>query len=132
MEYESYIEAWRTRVKKRKEREKQLLKIAKERAKECAKFLAEKFNVREVYLFGSLAEGFFHEGSDIDLAVEGLGPHLYFKALAELHEVSGGFKIDLVPLESSSYKDTILKEGERLYESKGSSKVDSITGGYSK
>ena len=132
MEYESYIEAWRTRVKKRKEREKQLLKIAKERAKECAKFLAEKFNVREVYLFGSLAEGFFHEGSDIDLAVEGLGPHLYFKALAELHEVSGEFKVDLVPLESSSYKDIILKEGERLYEFKGSSKVDSITGGYSK
>ena len=82
MEYEAYIESWRARVKKRKDREKQLSKMAKERAKECAKFLAEKFNVREVYLFGSLAEGFFHEGSDIDLAVEGLGPHLYFKALA--------------------------------------------------
>jgi len=119
MEYEAYIESWRARVKKRKDREKQLSKMAKERAKECAKFLAEKFNVREVYLFGSLAEGFFHEGSDIDLAVEGLGPHLYFKALAELHEVSGGFKIDLVPLESSSYQDVILKEGERLYEFKG-------------
>jgi predicted nucleotidyltransferase len=88
------------------------------------RFLAEKFNVRGVYLFGSLAEGFFHEGSDIDLAVEGLEPHLYFKALAELHEVSGGFKIDLVPLESSSYKDVILQEGEQLDEKfKGSSKI---------
>jgi len=126
MEYEYYIEAWRARVKKRKEREKQLAKVATEQARKCAKFLAEEFKVREVYLFGSLAEGFFHEGSDIDLAVEGLEPHLYFKALAKLHEVSGGFKVDLVPLEASQFKDIILKEGERLYEAKGSSKIDSI------
>lgn len=115
MEYQSYIEAWRARVKKRKEREKQLSKTATERARECAKFLAEEFKVRGVYLFGSLAEGFFHEGSDIDLAVEGLEPHLYFKALAKLHEVSGGFKVDLVPIEASPFKDIILKEGVRLY-----------------
>ncbi|MBM3234813.1 nucleotidyltransferase domain-containing protein [Candidatus Poribacteria bacterium] len=86
----------------------------------------EKFNVRRVYLFGSLAEGFFHEDSDIDLAVEGLEPHLYFKALANLHEVSGGFKVDLVPLEVTPYKDIIVKKGERLYEAKGNSKIDSI------
>ena len=128
MDYESYIETWRARVKKRKEREEQLMKIAKERAKECAEFLAENFNVREVYLFGSLAEGFFHEDSDIDLAVEGLEPHLYFKALTKLHDVSEGFKVDLVPLEASPYKDIIVKEGERLYEAKGSSKIDSIEG----
>ena len=130
MEYGSYIEAWRARVKKRKEREKQLSRIAKERARECAKFLAEKFKVRGVYLFGSLAEGFFHEDSDIDLAVEGLEPRLYFKALAKLHEVSGGFKVDLVPLEASPFQDIILKEGERLYEAKGSEKTDSIKGEY--
>lgn len=126
MDYESYIEAWRARAKNRKNREKQLSKVATERAKECAKFLAEEFKVRRVYLFGSLSEGVFHEGSDIDLAVEGLEPHLYFKALAKLNEVSGEFKIDLVPLESSSHKDIIVKEGERLYEAKGSSKIDSI------
>jgi predicted nucleotidyltransferase len=128
MEYESYIETWRARVNKRKEREKQLSKVAKERAKKCAEFLAEEFKVRRVYLFGSLAEGFFHEDSDIDLAVEGLEPHLYFKALAKLHEVSGGFKVDLVPLEVSPYKDIIVKEGELLYEAEGSSKIDSIKG----
>jgi len=119
MEYEAYIESWCARAKKRKNQEKQLSKIAKEQAQKCATFLAEEFKVRGVYLFGSLAEGFFHEGSDIDLAVEGLEPSLYFKALARLHEVSEGFKVDLVPLESSSYKDVILKEGERLYEFKG-------------
>jgi len=32
MEYESYIETWRARVKKRKEREKQLSEIAKKQA----------------------------------------------------------------------------------------------------
>ena len=119
MEYEAYIESWCARAKKRKNQEKQLSKIAKEQAQKCATFLAEEFKVRGVYLFGSLAEGFFHEGSDIDLAVEGLEPSLYFKALARHHEVSEGFKVDLVPLESSSYKDVILKEGERLYEFKG-------------
>lgn len=36
---------------------------------------------REVYLFGSGAEGNVREGSDIDLAVSGLPPEIFYRAI---------------------------------------------------
>ena len=70
-------------------------------ARKCAHILYDKYRVRRVYLIGSLANPEdFHERSDIDLAVEGLPSHLYFKALAELwRELPAGLELDLIPLE---------------------------------
>lgn len=48
--------------------------------------LAKKYHLRKVYLFGSLAEGLFLKGSDIDLAVEGMDFEDYLKALAKVIE----------------------------------------------
>lgn len=38
----------------------------------------------EVYLFGSLARGDIHPGSDIDLAVRGCPPKRFFRAIGRL------------------------------------------------
>lgn len=38
---------------------------------------------REVYLFGSLARGDWQADSDVDLAVEGLPPQVFFAATAK-------------------------------------------------
>jgi predicted nucleotidyltransferase len=38
---------------------------------------------KEVYLFGSAAQGGFSEDSDIDLAVRGLPPERFFRAISQ-------------------------------------------------
>ncbi len=120
-EYEKYIKAWRRRIKKREIAEKKAAEKAYTHAIECAKLLVEKFDAQKVYLFGSLQDGFFRLNSDIDLAVEGLEPRLYFKALSKVHNVSGGFEVDIVPLEDCKFPETILREGELLYAKQGKS-----------
>ncbi len=130
--YTTYIEAWRARVKARKERETRIAIVAKKRAQECARLLCEEFGAKRVYLFGSLTEGTFHENSDIDLAVEGLLPNLYFRALAKAYGVSDGFEIDLVPLEEYPFKESILVEGELLYAVEGSETIHSSKGEHRK
>lgn len=79
--------------------------------------LAKKYTIRRVYLFGSLAEGLFLKGSDIDLAVEGMDFEDYLKALAENREIKD-IHIDLLHLDfcKPQVKETILKEGKLLYE----------------
>jgi predicted nucleotidyltransferase len=50
------------------------------RIREAAASLKEA-GAREVFLFGSAARGALREGSDIDLAVAGLPPRFFFRAV---------------------------------------------------
>jgi predicted nucleotidyltransferase len=79
--------------------------------------LADRYPIRRIVLFGSLAHGDFAPGSDIDLAVEGLPPGDYFTALAEVNRLTS-FWVDLKPLEElvPHFKDRILATGECVYE----------------
>lgn len=71
---------------------------------------------REVILFGSLSDGTFDDISDIDLAVSGISPRSYFKAIASLPSIMG-WKVDLVTMDyiSKELKERIRKEGKILY-----------------
>jgi predicted nucleotidyltransferase len=71
-------------------------------ARDLALILKSKDGVRRVLLMGSLARGDARPGSDIDLAVEGLGYADLFRAGAELEGEARGFAVDLVPLEDAS------------------------------
>jgi len=51
---------------------------------EAAISILRKYEVSEIFLFGSLADGTYHENSDIDIAVKGLKPELFLKAYADL------------------------------------------------
>jgi predicted nucleotidyltransferase len=54
-------------------------------AKKAAKLLRERYGVNRVRVFGSLThKGSFHQGSDIDLAVEGLKISDYWEALTSV------------------------------------------------
>jgi len=67
----------------------------------------------EVYLFGSLAYGKYHENSDIDLGIIGLEPQIYFRTWAEIdREVK--CEIDLVDFdgEDNRFAKFILQIGE--------------------
>jgi predicted nucleotidyltransferase len=84
----------------------------------CARILIENYNVKRVYLIGSLVNGIVHEGSDIDLVVEGLSPHLYMKALTELWDyVPEGAELNMIPFEDAfeSLKEKAIHEGELVH-----------------
>ena len=115
---DKFIQGWKRRLKEHEKIKYIRAKRAKEIAVQCSRFLGEKYKVRKVYLFGSLPEGYFNLSSDIDLAVEGLPPELYFRAFSELWDRSEGYKVDLIPLEEADYSKEIRQKGELLYERK--------------
>jgi predicted nucleotidyltransferase len=93
-------------------RKDQVLKAAKA----CMCLLRERFGVRRVVLFGSLAgQGTWHTQSDVDLAVEGLAPSEFFHAYSACRDLlPRGTELDLVPLERASpeMRARILEEVE--------------------
>ena len=87
-------------------------------ARECSSFLKKKYNVKRVYIIGSLVNGFFHHRSDIDLVVEGLPAEFYIKALTELYDLlPPGMELNLIPFEDAfdSLKEKTLREGQLIY-----------------
>ncbi len=80
--------------------------------KECA----HKFAVNRVWLFGSSMEEERGAVNDIDLAVEGLSPDLFFKFYAQLF-MSLSKPVDLVDLsQNPPIAEIIRKRGMCIYE----------------
>jgi len=75
---------------------------------------AEKYKVSSVYLFGSsLDKG--GEPNDIDLAVEGIRPKIFFKFYGELMRKLSK-PVDLVDLSRKSlFNQIIEKKGVKIY-----------------
>ena len=71
--------------------------------------LLQAAGAREVYLFGSLAQGREHEGSDVDLAVSGLPPEVFYVTMARLSNLFER-NVDLVDLDDPSPFVAYLKE----------------------
>jgi len=69
---------------------------------------------REVYLFGSAAKGSVREGSDVDFAVSGLPPAVFFRAMSQASDVLGR-SLDLIDLdEDTPFTHYLREEGELL------------------
>jgi len=81
--------------------------------------LREQFAATRVVLFGSLtAQNRFTHWSDIDLAVWGIPPKMFYEAVATLNAVSPDIKVDLVDPErcqSAALKNIIQAEGVTLW-----------------
>lgn len=88
--------------------------------KDFSRLLARRYELKRIYLFGSLAEGMFLKGSDADIAVEGMDFKDYLKALAEHRSVRKDIHLDILSLDlcKPELKEIILKEGKVLYEKK--------------
>jgi predicted nucleotidyltransferase len=67
----------------------------------CTRLLQSRYGAKRVIPFGSaLGEGVWHEGSDLDLAVEGVAAEALWQAQKELEAVIPPWlEVDLVPLE---------------------------------
>lgn len=66
---------------------------------------------REVYLFGSAASGRLREGSDIDFAVAGLAPDMFFRAMGQATRETTR-PLDIVDLdERTPFTEYLRKKG---------------------
>jgi len=83
------------------------------KAVERAAAVLRDFGAREVYLFGSAASGTVREGSDVDLAVVGLPPGVFFRAMAKAGDVLGR-ELDLIDLDDDNLFNRYLKRKGRL------------------
>ncbi len=113
-EIEQYRKSYKEREKQKKVKIRQRYKEAWETAREAAEILYGKYKAKKVAIFGSLrSDELFNEWSDIDIAVWGIVPELYYKAIAEIISFSPIFKIDIVEPDdcSESLKRLIEKEG---------------------
>ncbi|MEK7403744.1 MAG: nucleotidyltransferase domain-containing protein [Acidobacteriota bacterium] len=68
---------------------------------------------REIYVFGSAAKGELRTGSDVDLAVSGLPPQVFFRAMSKVSDVPGR-QIDLIDLDEDSPFARYLRENGEL------------------
>lgn len=75
--------------------------------------ILKRVGCREVYIFGSIADGEYRVGSDIDIAVTGLEKSKYFCVYGELLEKLHT-NIDLVVLDYDNSFSSILKKEGRL------------------
>jgi predicted nucleotidyltransferase len=76
----------------------------------------KKYNIKKVYLYGSLTVGSLHSESDIDIAVEG---NINYQQLLELWgEVDRRFtrEVDVRSLEELPFKETVRKKGMVVYD----------------
>jgi len=71
-------------------------------------FYAQKYKVQTVYLFGSSLDD-AHKAADIDLAVLGVPPHLFFKFYGKLLRYLSK-PVDLVDLSPESLFNQLIKE----------------------
>ena len=116
--FHTYIQAWRERFRREAEERAAAEAEARSRARVSAARLVERFGAERVYLIGSLCRpGGFHLHSDIDLAVVGLAPEQYFRALSEVCELAGR-EVDLIVFEEATpdMATHILEKGMLLYE----------------
>ncbi len=86
-------------------------------ARKAATLLRNKFDAKEVFVFGSLSRReFFTFWSDIDIAARGIPPLRFFEAVGVVTGISREFRLDVVDLDSCpiSLHEAILTEGKSI------------------
>ncbi len=112
---EDTLAVLRRRERNRRRRAEARAQALRHKLPEAARLLKNEYGASRLVLFGSLASGGVTENSDVDLAVEGLEPELYFPALADLMGLFGT-GVDLVRVEHAppSLAERIQQEGVAL------------------
>lgn len=107
---------WRRRRRERQIQNQRQARQARADLGRIVDALVRQFGARQIILFGSLVQGRFSAGSDIDLAVEGIPHGDYFAALAAANRLTRLW-VDLKPLEDLDphFRQRVLTTGEQVY-----------------
>lgn len=112
MRFEKLKKRWALEHKARRARAKVLKRLLLENGGP----VFEKFGIRKVILFGSVADGLSHKRSDLDVLVIPLPNQKYWEFRHELEEAVG-IPIDLyTENDASCFVEKILSRGETVYE----------------
>ena len=96
-----YRRTLRRRDEAARAQQKEARRNAWHAARQAASVLEDKFGAERVVLFGSVArKERLNPRSDLDLAVGGLTPMAYYRAVARLQSIPEERTVDLVRLES--------------------------------
>ncbi len=88
--------------KRNSEKIERIRSRAMDSAKKVAVLLKEKYGAKRVILFGSITrKAYLHEGSDIDLLVEGIKKDELLHAGFDACVVAAPFDVDIIPLETA-------------------------------
>lgn len=89
-----------------------------EKLRSTRQYLDEHYGVHSMMLFGSLAKGLQHEGSDVDVCVE-MVPNLFNRAGVKVYlEELLGCDVDVVRMREGMnpvFKQQILKYGIQIF-----------------
>jgi len=97
-----YRASARKREQQRRDRLYQRYQLGLAVAQQAARQLRQDFHAERVVLFGSMrSPAKVHERSDVDLAVWGLDPRAYFRAVGQLLAIDPDMPIDLIEAESA-------------------------------
>jgi predicted nucleotidyltransferase len=115
-EMQGYVDGFRARCALAEGRRRELEAGALAAVERWVERLQRVPGVRRIILYGSLAKGTFREGSDVDLAVEGLAAVDHFRLWAEL-ERDESFRLDLHRWEelSEGLREVVGSYGRVLY-----------------
>ncbi|MBS4025962.1 MAG: nucleotidyltransferase domain-containing protein [Clostridia bacterium] len=109
---------WQERKQRKEQEEAGRKQDAIEKAKKAAVFLKDTYQVKNVYLFGSLVWGkHFTVSSDIDILIDDFsGSANYWEALAAVEHIARPFPISIVIAKNakSSLVEKVKKEGMLL------------------
>lgn len=98
------------RLQKLQSRRSQGMVVAQQAAQ-----LLKQWGATRVVLFGSILTEYFHETSDLDIAVQDLPEHIYFRSVAKLQDI-GSFAIDLVEIQNAApYIQEAISYGIELF-----------------
>ena len=111
-----YVQGWKKREKVKDIKKEKIAEQAMVKANKIANLLKKEYKVKEVILFGSLAENNFRKESDIDIAIVDYNKKEYLEMFNDVYDIASPFKIDLLPLEDASdtLKKRILMKGVKL------------------
>lgn len=114
----SLRKAWQKRAVREQDEKDKLCRDDMSKAVAAAAHLKEKYKVKFVYLYGSLARGkHFDRRSDIDLMVEEFPAEAnYWRMLVELEEITAPVEVNVVLSEEASpgLRDKARREGKPL------------------
>lgn len=115
---DQYRKTWQERKQQSEEKRAEKYHTARNTARKCSKLLKRKYNVRKVYIIGSLvAKQRFDLHSDIDLVVSDLNNDDYITAYGDCRELCPpDLDLDLIPIEAanSSVKQKVAGQGKSL------------------